>query len=267
MSTKLTALTILIIVVLSGIGIYVLARETTTTSSNTITSDNVSFVLNSDMGQNVSLSMYDGDPTEDAAPGFSDAPYTQFLFYSDDESYGFLFDQDGGIRLYKTADLANYDFMANVVAELDTLISEQPDLKPYMEISDGNSKALPFLPVMPHGQTITARAEYIETDDVRGIGFITTSQAAAESFLNNHFFYTFQGLTTNGEYYVSLVTPLATTLFPAEIPADFDLETFVATMPEYLVESVENLNNAEVSDFSPSLTAIHDLIQSIEVTD
>jgi len=258
MSTKLRII-MLFIIMLVGVA-YAYASES---ERHMITHDDFSFILDVEVGKNINIVSYVGDSPQDAAPGFTDAPYTQFLFYGDDSSLGFLFDQGGGIRLYETEDLAEYDFMQAIIEELDQLLSDQSDLQSYMDIIEDNSNALPFLPLMLHGQTVKARAQYIETNYVRGIEFITTSQAAAEPFLNNQFFYTFQGLSTDGQYYVSMVIPLTTELFPAEIPVNFDMATFVDTLPQYLADSVEMLNNATASDFAPNLETVDDLIESI----
>lgn len=240
-------------------GIMTSFAEDSTTHS--IAYDGFSFTYNTELGQNVNIVHYAGDPVADAVPTFSDAAYTQFLFYNEAPAAEGMFD-NGGIRLYRTADLSAYPFMYDIVTELQTLVDEQPDLAPYMQISQAALFPLPFLPIATHGQVIRARAEYVETDAVRGISYITAYQAASEPFLSNSFLYTFQGISTDGQYYVSVIFPITVDAFPAETPADFDMMAFQESLPTYYNDSMTTLNSLE-SDAISSLPFLTELVQSI----
>jgi hypothetical protein len=230
-------------------------------NTHTIAYDGFSFSYNTDLGQNVNIVHYAGDPVADAVPAFSDAAYTQFLFYNEAPAAEGMFDK-GGIRLYRTEDLATYPFMNDVVTELQTLLNDQPDLASYMQISQDALFPLPFLPIATHGQVIRARAEYVQTDAVQGVSYITVYQAAAEPFLSNSFLYTFQGISTDGQYYVSVIFPVTVDAFPAEAPTDFDMMAFQESLPNYYNDSMTTLNSLE-SDAISSLPLLSELVQSI----
>ncbi len=230
-------------------------------TTHTIAYDGFSFSYNTELGKNINVVHYAGDPVDDAVPAFSDAAYTQFLFYNDAPATEGMFDH-GGIRLYQTEDLAAYSFMNDVVTQLQTLVDEQSDLASYMEISQDALFSLPFLPIATHGQVIRARAEYVETDAIRGISYITAYQAAAEPFLNNSFLYTFQGVSTDGQYYVSVIFPVTIDAFPAEVSADFDMMAFQESLPNYYNDSMNTLNALE-AEAIPGLSSLNELVQSI----
>jgi hypothetical protein len=227
-------------------------------ASHTVAFDGVGFTMDSSFGDNVEIESYAGDPVADAVPAFSDAPYFQFLMYADPSAPRSMFDS-GAVRVYRTSDLAQYSFLQTVVDELNSLIANQSDLSAYMV----PESKLPFLPIATHGQIIRARAHYVETENVSGVAYIAINQAAAEPFLSNTPIYTFQGISADGDYYVSAVFPVITDVFPAETPSDFNMETFAANAPAYYAESIAMLNDAAPESFAPSLTTIDALVQSL----
>jgi hypothetical protein len=123
-------------------------------------------------------------------------------------------------------------------------------------------RVLPFMPVFPAAQVMRARARYVDTAAVAGISFVTAYRQDASPFINNEFLYTFQGLSTDGTYYVSAIFRLMTDLFPSELPADFDYEAFAASLMDYFTDSTALLNDATPEAFSPSLTTVDAVIQS-----
>lgn len=106
---------------------------------------------------------------------------------------------------------------------------------------------------------IRARVQYVETDEVRGVSYITYSNAAQEPFMRNAFSYTFQGLSADGQYYVSATISLETDLFPSEPNPNFDIAEFQEAWPTYLAESIAKLNEA-AEDFEPSLGVLDGLV-------
>ena len=129
---------------------------------------------------------------------------------------------------------------------------------------DGSGEALPFMPDIPAAQVIRARAEYVETPQVAGITYLTAFRQDISPFASNDFWYTFQGLSTDGAWYVAADFVVDASMFPEEVTAKdaeriADPERFAA----YLEDSVQALNEAAPDDFAPPLTAIDALVQSI----
>lgn len=247
---------LVLVFALALIGILpTLAQETPT---HTVSYDGFGFSFNSALAANVNITSYAGDDSS-LPPGAAEVKHTAFTFYNAFPVPESIFDSAGGIRVYNTADFAGYTEVETRFQALQTLLTDKPDLAAY---STADSEWLPFIPVFPAGQTIRARAQYVETDAVKGISYLTAYQEAAEPLANNTVFFTFQGFSTDGAHYVTLIFKLDTTLFPAETPADFDYATFVDNLSTYLNESMAELNSASTDAFAPSLSTLDALVAS-----
>jgi hypothetical protein len=223
--------------------------------------DGFGFSFDAALAANVNIWHYAGDPPD--RPYLPEPPYTMFVLYNERPAPENVFDGSGGVYVYKTADLAGYTAYQEEVARFQTLLAERPDLTPYMVTPENVSdNTLPFLPIFPAGQVIRARVQYVDTPSVSGISFITAYREDAYPFLADGFLYTFQGLSADGAYYVSAIFPLNTPLFPTDVPANFDIDAFIANIHAYFADSVATLNGATPEDFVPSLTTLDVVIQS-----
>lgn len=232
----------------------------------TIAVDEVSFTMHRALFRTAVVSEYPGDSPE-FGPGFSDAPHVQVALSGDAPAQGSLWEAPVGIRVYRIEDLADFPFLTEQADALAALLAERPDLTAFQTVEAVESnRQLPFIPVLPHGQLIRARVQYVETDDVAGIAYITYSNAAREPFLSNQFSYTFQGLSADGAYYVSASMRLETGLFPSEV-TNFDPVAFEREWPAYLAESVAALNGASPEDFEPALGVLDGLVQTFAFGD
>lgn len=259
MKTRLIVFVLIFVLALAAVPAF--AQD-----SHTVAFDGFSFTF--DIATNVEIEQYPGDPVEGAGPGFSDAAFTQFKLYSivPDPVNGPAFPLEqvsGAVRFYSLEDVAQYDFMQEKVDQLKALLAEKPDLLPFTEVTENfGDNTLPFLPIYTHGQLLRAQPKYVETDTLEGIAFITASRADAAPFVNNEFTYTFQGLSKDGQYYVSITfNPLANQ-FPAQLenfdPAAYDWEAD-------LKATIETLNMATAADFTPSLDTLDAIVASIQI--
>lgn len=246
------------------------AQDSTTT--NAVQFNGVGFSFDSTLATNVSITQYAGDPTDLQQPGGPEARHTQFNLFTLQPAPESFFDAPVGIRVYRTADLAAYEGSMTEVTSLQNLLATRPDLAAYMTVDAENSSsnALPFLPVAPASQVIRAQAHYVDAPTISGISYVTVYRQDVSPFTNNEFWYTFQGISSDSQYYVSAVMRLTVPDFPAEIPADFNYETFTATFTDYLIQSVASLNAPAPEAFTPVLTALDALVQTftfVPVTD
>lgn len=220
-------------------------------ASHRVTVDGFSFDLA--LRPNVNIVPY----VDDGMTFPPEADHIQFIVYESFPVPESIFDiGSGGIRLYNIAGLN--ELQLEQVQQLQTLLADRPDLSPYMT---GDGISLPFLPMLTHGQPLRARAEYVETAQVSGISYLTVFSAAAEPFLSTSFLYTFQGLSADGEHYVSVLFPLQTSLFPAE-PEPIEPDAFMSQLAEYMAETTAALTEASPDDFTPSLDALNALVES-----
>jgi heat shock protein HslJ len=232
-------------------------------STNTVSFNGFSFSFDSSLATNVNITQYPGDAVDLQQPGGPEVRNTEFDLYNALPAPS-TFDAPGAIRVYRTADFAGYADQTARFQQLQTLLTERPDLSTFMVTAneDMTANALPFLPVMPASQVIRARAQYIDSAFVQGISYVTVFRQDASPFTGGEFIYTFQGVSLDGAYYVSAIFRLNTAVFPAEIPGDFDMDTFMATINDYFAQSVTQLNQATPQDFTPSLTTLDAMIQS-----
>lgn len=171
------------------------------------------------------------------------------------------------VRVYRTADMPAFEGYGTTLEQLQTLLSEQPDLTQYNQAVEGkNSSLLPVLPVIAEGQTFRAAAQYIETDSVTGIRFVTAYQAAAEPLSANILFYTFQGLSKDGEYAISVMVWLENDVFPkADAMTGAEVEAFRANEAAYWKDASDKVNNAAADAFTPGLATLDELVKSFQI--
>lgn len=225
--------------------------------------DGVTFSLPSALATNVNIVQYAGGDESTFPP---EAPHIRFFLYN-----GFpaapqsLFDQGAVVTVYRTADFAGNAEAEAALQQLQTLLNDRPDLSPYMTIAaDGSGQTLPFLPAIAAGQVIRARVQYVDTPAMNGISYVTVYRQDVSPFTGGEFIYTFQGLSQDGQYYVSAILNIDTSLFPAE-PEAFDPNTFNAT--EYYNQSVQQLNQAGDEAFTPPLAVLEPVILSFTFLD
>ncbi|MBK8903907.1 MAG: META domain-containing protein [Anaerolineaceae bacterium] len=132
------------------------------------------------------------------------------------------------------------------------------------EAAPEEMEMLPFLPLFNAQQMIDVKVEMLTFANGRGVRYLTQYGQAAGPINNQELFYTFQGLTEDGAYYVAAVFPVS----QADLPADLTAAdtTFSDGYDQYLAEVEERLETAAPATFTPDLAALDAAVQSIEVT-
>jgi len=130
---------------------------------------------------------------------------------------------------------------------------------------------LPFIPFFNAGAVFTAQTQVIKFQNGVGVRMLTQYAQSYANVNNHEMFYHFQGLTSNGEYYVIAILP-ASAPFLAEnwdtpVPSDgipfpgYDNPN--ADFEGYYQQVVAKLNTTQPDVFTPSLSALDGLIQSL----
>lgn len=130
--------------------------------------------------------------------------------------------------------------------------------------------ALPFLPWTNSKQAFCAQPKVTEFAAGKGIRYLTYYAQDPSPALESQIFYTFQGITDDGQFYVSALFPVQTGIFPTEPSAcpqcgDPNYDPF-AEWTATLTEQLTRLNAQAEDDFSPSLRVLDELIKSITVS-
>ncbi len=157
-----------------------------------------------------------------------------------------------------------YPAMQAELARLRTFLNQRPP-----ELA-GLGENLPALPPINAAQIIRAQVAYLEFPGGKGLRYVTQHDQAFLPINNRELFYTFQGLTDDGQYYVSVRLPvthpdLIDRFDPDNIPADFQAAMDANDPESYLQPIADLLNAADPSDFRPDLAQLDAFIQSIRI--
>ena len=233
---------------------------------STVSFDGVGFTFDRALGTGVNITQVRGRPSNNQGLDIPDASHIAFALHrkrTEEAKSLRAFDADGVVRVYRVGDLAGFDIASQRADHLKTLLAQRPDLATFMAVTnDGFGDELPVLPVYPAGQAIRARAQYIDTPQLSGVAFLTVFRQDVSPFGAGDFWYLFQGLSTDGTRYVSVVWIVNASMFPGQLSAR-DQNRQANRWVKYLNESLKTLNRAAPDAFSPPLTSIDALVRSI----
>jgi hypothetical protein len=130
--------------------------------------------------------------------------------------------------------------------------------------------ALPFLPWTNAKQALCAQPKVVEFAGGKGIRYLAYYAQDPSPALDSKIFYTFQGISDDGQFYVAAFFPVQTGIFPTQPPAcpqcgDPTYDPFVE-WAAVLNEQLSQLNAQAEDDFSPSLLMLDELVKSITIS-
>jgi hypothetical protein len=173
------------------------------------------------------------------------------------------FRSDGGVRVWRTADLAGDAQAADILADLTALLEERPDLASYMTVVPASEHdPLPYLPVPQAAQVLRARATYVDTPEVSGVAYVAGFRQDIGRFGRDEFFYEFHGVSADGASYIAVEWSLTAPGFPRR-PRFVEGDTQGSRWADYLNESIATLNATDPAAFAPPLAALDALVASI----
>jgi hypothetical protein len=118
--------------------------------------------------------------------------------------------------------------------------------------SESVTEAIPVLPPVETIQLFCSQIRYLNFADGAGVRFVTRYAMEASPTTNENIFYTFQGLTSDGRYYISVFYPITAKGLP---------ETAV------ILTTINFLNRLASADFTPDLAKLDDMIKSLRVVE
>lgn len=126
---------------------------------------------------------------------------------------------------------------------------------------DGN---MPLLPLTNAGQILHAQVRYLDFAGGSGVRYLTQFSLGLAAINNQELFYTFQGTTADRAYYVAAFFPVALPGLPDSGQlSDSDFANLMADYPAYLVDTTARLDSQAPQAFTPDLSQIDRLIQSL----
>ncbi|MDP2994768.1 MAG: hypothetical protein Q8N46_06560, partial [Anaerolineales bacterium] len=147
------------------------------------------------------------------------------------------------------------DFVPGRVSDLQTLIG-----------GGAAGDSLPFLPVFNAAQTFYAQYQVIPFVSGTGIRYLTLYAQYYAPVNNNDLFYTYQGLTSDGQYWVSAILPINNPILPANAdnpPGGVSWEVFSNNYGPYITDMIAQLNGQPPESYIPTFTALDALVASI----
>ena len=130
----------------------------------------------------------------------------------------------------------------------------------------GNS--LPLLPIFNAGQLFHAQYKIIKFTPGSGVRYLTQYAQNFDPINNYDMFYSYQGLTSDGKYWISAIFPISNPILPANgnnPPNGQSSEDFGNNYPTYITDITNQLNAQTGGSFSPTISVLDDLIKSIQI--
>jgi hypothetical protein len=219
----------------------------------------VGFEINSSMVENVWPEIGASLPPSEGGPGWGGWPeYIRFTFANHGEPAHF---QGGGsqisgypqIFIYPAQEFSTMSELAKGEIEaLQALLKVRPPA-PETEI--------PLLPLINAAQVFHAQVKYLNFQNGSGVRFITHyTQEVVGRLTKDNIFYTFQGLTEDGAYYIAAFFPISAAGLNDEM-VDEDWEAAQA----HLAEDIQYLDSLSSDEFEPDLDLLDDIVQSLIV--
>lgn len=139
-----------------------------------------------------------------------------------------------------------------------------------------SSEQLPAIPSFNAQQAFASNMQLISFQNGRGVRFLTEYGQYAVSANNNELFYHFQGLTSDGAYYIIAILPITVPVIaetsdggavlpPGGIPYPYFADPN-ADMEAYYVAVTALLDGTSPEAFSPTINRLDQLIQSMRIT-
>jgi len=166
-----------------------------------------------------------------------------------------------------------YVYPADEYAQVNSVASEQIErLKKALAGSPLLKETLPNVPFFNAGHIIAANIQLIKFQNGSGVRELTQYDQYPAPINNHELFYHFEGLTSDSKYYVIAILPVTAPILPEDekpessVPAGgIPIPTSVGPNDTYDFSVTEKLNSQAPDSFTPSMTMLDALIQSILV--
>lgn len=195
------------------------------------------------------------------ASQYSDAPIwaTNPEFY-EIELDGYLLPEHFHKPVVQVFSIEKYQ---QVTPEVDKTITS---LKGFLSQCPQRPENIPFLPYWNAAQILQTKVSCLDFKNGRGVRFVTQYGQDISPINNYGLFYTFQGLTTDEKYYVSVVLPTT----QPDLPPNGDnppggWETFSNQYTKYIADIETQIDQYPDESFHPTLILLDDLIKSLEI--
>jgi hypothetical protein len=166
------------------------------------------------------------------------------------------------VYVFRIADFEGLNSHAvDEIARMQAFLQSQPPINQTGTMPEDN---IPFLPVFNAAQVFRAQVRYMPFQNGTGVRFVTQYDQAPIPINNHELFYTYQGITGDGLYYVAAILPISHPSLPADGTVE-DGDAFMATFEAYMQETVTALDTADPASFIPDLNVLDAMMGSLKV--
>lgn len=168
------------------------------------------------------------------------------------------------IHIYPVSDFAAGGGAANTADLLRTLLDSGQ-----LPAAGGGfeGQGIPFLPPFNAGQLLHTQVAFVNFQNGRGLRFLTEYAQYAAPVNNTDLFYTFQGLTDDGQTYVAAILPVAHPALPSDasqIPGG-DPDAFANNYETYANDMALQLAGYGAAEFTPNLALLDAMMATLLV--
>jgi LPXTG-motif cell wall-anchored protein len=156
----------------------------------------------------------------------------------------------------------NRDFWLQTVQTLHGILSSQANLRTVAEqssTSPNQPPRLPYLPVINADSIVTGKAGYLSFGNGSGIHYLVHVTQNVSPPDSNSVLYTFQGLTSDGRYYVAADFPA----FPTSIPPIDPLQG--NDVRAYYLNLMNRFDSISNDAYTPNLDSLDKMLSSLSV--
>ena len=122
---------------------------------------------------------------------------------------------------------------------------------------------LPFLPPFNAGQVFHVLEQRLDSEHNSGIRYLTLYSQALVGVDNYDIFYTYQGLSADGRYYIAAVLPINSTLLSDDQLTQAELETIAIDYEAYLTSMTDMIREDNGASLTPTLAALDAIMMSL----
>ena len=227
-------------------------------------SNGISFIYDPTLSKAVKARVVDATgPESDQQPLFAVNPHEDLF-----EFQGYAIDSQIKAQLVFFA-VKEYEALEVGGAASGPVVQRVDNLKKLLSVRPRDvSGNLPDLPIGNASMVIHSQLQYLKLQNGSGMRFLTQYAQDVSPISNDRLLYVFQGITSDGAYYISGQFPVTHPSLPAnyeEAMKGQDSQKFSENFTNYLAD-VQNKLNAQKSDsFKPTLNMLDAMMTTIKI--
>lgn len=211
----------------------------------------ISFSYDDSLVENISAEVLP-EEAEEGGPWWTTPETISFTFNGYALPGAFL---DARIKVYNVAD---FTAINPTVGERLTTLSD------VLAVGDVNDDRIAMADVFNAAQFLRTKVAFLDFQNGSGVRFLAQYGQGFAAVGWPYLFYGFQGLTSDGQYFISAIFPVSHPSLPNPDSVTID-EAFAENFESYIAENEVSLEGQPDDSFQPSLVLLDGLVSSLLV--